>query len=187
MLVVPESWVHCLEGISARGPYSLLASAEENVSRLKEDVRSEQLQREAIRLLRSTVAQCRMEVIAAIAQPVETAATRTFQRIASRRIGRIHIGEVLQPTGVIPEALGKPVEIDNISGGEQEQLYLATRLALADVLTRDERQGTYTGIVAIRASGYFDIKDVRGKVFAQGISHKYMRLLQHADGYAYAA
>ena len=46
----------------------------------------------------------------------------------------------MQPIGVIPEALGKPVEIDNISGGEQEQLYLATRLALADVLTRDERQ-----------------------------------------------
>ena len=32
------------------------------------------------------VAQCRTEAIAAIAQPVETAATRTFQRIASCRV-----------------------------------------------------------------------------------------------------
>jgi DNA repair exonuclease SbcCD ATPase subunit len=129
-----------LEGLSVRGPYSLLASAEEKALRMEEDVKSEKLRREAIRLLRDTVAQCRTEVIAAIAQPVETAATRIFQRIASRRTGRIRIGEALQPTGVIPEALCEPVEIDNFSGGEQEQLYLATRLALADVLARDERQ-----------------------------------------------
>ena len=129
-----------LEGLSARGPYSLLALDEEKASRLEEDVRSERLRRGAIQLLRDTVAQCRTEVISAVALPVETAATRTFQRIASRRIGRIRIGEALQPTGVVPEALSESIGIDNISGGEQEQLYLATRLALADVLARDERQ-----------------------------------------------
>lgn len=129
-----------LESISARGPYSLLALAEEKVLRLEEEVQRERLRMEAIRLLRETVAQCRAEVIAAVAQPVEAAATRTFQRIASRRMGRIRIGEALQPDGVIPEALSESVEIGNISGGEQEQLYLATRLALAEVLAQDERQ-----------------------------------------------
>lgn len=129
-----------LESISARGPYSLLAAAEEKVLRLEGEVQREQLRMEAIRLLRETVAQCRAEVIAAVAQPVEAAATRTFQRIASRRMGRIRIGEALQPEGVIPEVLSEAVEIGNISGGEQEQLYLATRLALAEVLAQDERQ-----------------------------------------------
>jgi 5-methylcytosine-specific restriction endonuclease McrA len=55
------------------------------------------------------------------------------------------------------------------------------------VVTKGKHKGTYTGIVAVRASGYFDIKDIRGKILAQGINYKYLNLLQHADGYAYAA
>lgn len=129
-----------LEGLSARAPYSLLAVAEEKVSRLEEDARRERLRMEAIRFLRDTVAQCRAEVISAVAAPVEAAVTRTFQRIASRRLGRIQIGEAFQPSAVVPEALNDAIGLDNISGGEQEQLYLATRLALADVFARNERQ-----------------------------------------------
>lgn len=55
------------------------------------------------------------------------------------------------------------------------------------VVPKGKHAGTYVGSVAVRASGYFDIKDVRGRVIAQGISCKYSRLLQHVDGYAYAA
>ncbi len=46
--------------------------------------------------------------------------------------------------------------------------------------------GVFVGAVAVRASGYFDIKDVRGKILAQGVNHKYCKVLQHADGYAYS-
>ena len=46
--------------------------------------------------------------------------------------------------------------------------------------------GRYTGVVAARATGYFDIKDFRGKVLAQGIPHKYMQLLQRNSGYVFA-
>jgi len=57
---------------------------------------------------------------------------------------------------------------------------------LKAVVTKGKHKGTYTGIVAIRANGYFNIKDVHEKILAQGI--KYLNLLQHADGfYAYAA
>jgi uncharacterized protein YhaN len=41
---------------------------------------------------------------------------------------------------VVPESIEQAVTLDNLSGGEQEQLYLATRLALAEVLGREERQ-----------------------------------------------
>jgi uncharacterized protein YhaN len=41
---------------------------------------------------------------------------------------------------VVPEVAGQAVTLDNLSGGEQEQLYLATRLALAEVLGKEERQ-----------------------------------------------
>jgi len=37
---------------------------------------------------------------------------------------------------VVPESIDQAVTLDNLSGGEQEQLYLATRLALAEVLGR---------------------------------------------------
>ncbi len=52
----------------------------------------------------------------------------------------------------------------------------------ADIL-RGKYQGIHTGRVAVRTSGYFDLKDVSGSRICQGISHKHFRLLQRADGW----
>lgn len=46
-----------------------------------------------------------------------------------------------------------------------------------------KNQGVHTGRVAVRTSGRFNIKTGRGLV--QGVSHRCVRLLQRADGYAY--
>lgn len=46
-----------------------------------------------------------------------------------------------------------------------------------------KKRGTYSGRVAIRASGYFNIQTANGVV--QGISSKNCVLIQHADGYHY--
>jgi DNA repair exonuclease SbcCD ATPase subunit len=129
-----------LEVLAAKGSYSALAQAEEEVAQFQEEIRREELRMEAIRLLYDTVNQCRSEAISSVARPVEEAATRMLHRIAGRRIGRIKIGETFEPSGVSPEMVDSPVELVNLSGGEQEQLYLATRLALAEVLAKDERQ-----------------------------------------------
>ena len=125
---------------AAQGPYSALAQAEEELARLKREITSEELRLAAIRLLRTTVEESRNAALAAVAAPVEVAATRTLQRIAGSRPGRVQLGEAFEPTQVMPEATDAPVSIENISGGEREQLYLATRLALADVLAKGERQ-----------------------------------------------
>lgn len=45
------------------------------------------------------------------------------------------------------------------------------------------KAGTYTGKVAVHASGSFNITTAAGTV--QGINHRHVRLLQHADGYTY--
>ena len=129
-----------LEGLAAQGPYSVLALAEDRVAQLQQDMRAEQLRVDAVRLLRDTVAMCRAEAVAAVTGPVETAATRTFQRIASPRLGRIQIAENFEPSAILPETAAESVPLDNLSGGEREQLYLATRLALAHALRKDERQ-----------------------------------------------
>jgi hypothetical protein len=51
------------------------------------------------------------------------------------------------------------------------------------VVTEGKKIGIYIGRVAIRASGYFNIKV--GAKTIQGISFKYCKLLQHGNGYNY--
>ncbi len=48
---------------------------------------------------------------------------------------------------------------------------------------KGKRAGTYTGRVAVRASGSFNITTAEGTI--QGVHHSHVRLLQRADGYAY--
>ncbi len=126
--------------VSAQGPYSALARAEEEVARLKREIASEELQMAAIRLLRTTVEQSRNAALAAVAAPVELAATRTLQRIAGNRLGRVQLGDAFEPAQMMPGLAGASVSLESMSGGEREQIYLATRLALADVLAKGERQ-----------------------------------------------
>ncbi len=57
-------------------------------------------------------------------------------------------------------------------------------LVKADI-PRGKYQGTHTGRIAVRASGYFDLKNLAGNRICQSISHKYFRLLQKADGWQY--
>ncbi|WP_312893633.1 RNA-guided endonuclease IscB [Nocardiopsis metallicus] len=51
------------------------------------------------------------------------------------------------------------------------------------VVPRGKKAGTYIGRVAVRATGSFNIATNQSSV--QGISHRHVRLLQRADGYAY--
>lgn len=78
--------------------------------------------------------------MAAVAGPVELTATRKLQRIAGGRVGDIQLGESFDPDRVFPELAEESVPLDNVSGGEREQIYLVTRLALAEVLAKEERQ-----------------------------------------------
>lgn len=58
-----------------------------------------------------------------------------------------------------------------------------------DMVKADVPKGKYTGIhvgsVAVRKSGYFDIKNPTGKRIAQGINHVYLKPIQCFDGYNY--
>ncbi len=126
--------------LGAEGTYSLLAVLEEKVAALESEVAAEELRAGAIRLLRDTLVDCRARAVAAVAGPVESVATQMIQRIAGGRLGRLHLGDSFEPAAVVPESSGEGVSLEAVSGGEREQIYLATRLALAEVLARDERQ-----------------------------------------------
>jgi recombinational DNA repair ATPase RecF len=61
------------------------------------------------------------------------------QRIGGARLGTVGLAQGFRPQGVAPKILGTEVPVDELSGGEKEQVHLAVRLALAEVLSKDER------------------------------------------------
>ncbi|MFH1484721.1 MAG: hypothetical protein ABIH46_01495, partial [Chloroflexota bacterium] len=129
-----------LQTLAAEGPYSALSQAEEKMADLTRQRENEQTRVDAIRLIHDLVDEHRSEALSAVAGPVEAAATRTLRRIAGDRLGELKLGEGLEPYHVVPGISGSSVSLENLSGGEEEQIHLATRLALADVLAKDERQ-----------------------------------------------
>lgn len=129
-----------LDEKSVQGTYSELVVHEEKVQDLKLRLDKETVRMEALRLLRDTVAERKQALIEKVAGPVEQSATRYLKRVAGPRLGEIKLNEDFTPQAIQPELTNKPVALPNLSGGETEQLYLIARLALADVLARDERQ-----------------------------------------------
>jgi len=129
-----------LRHLAAEGYWSRRAEVEERMAKLDEEIREDEFRAEAIKLLGETLDACREEALASVAGPVEEAASLTFRRIAGSRLGRVRLDEGLAPGAVAPERSEEPVGEGQLSGGEREQLHLAVRLALAEVLARDERQ-----------------------------------------------
>lgn len=129
-----------LEQIIAEAPYTALAAVEEEISRLEDEIARQQLHIDAIRLLFETLTDRKRQVMQAVLGPVRLRANQTLQRIAGTRFDDIHFDQSLLPIGVAPRSLSEPVSLDQLSGGEREQLYFAVRLALADVAFAGQRQ-----------------------------------------------
>jgi DNA repair exonuclease SbcCD ATPase subunit len=127
--------------IAAEGPYSALSRSEEQIADLKTRIDAEELRIDAIRLLRDTIHQCRARILADLRRPVEESATRMLQRIAGARLGTVQLADRFQPQAVRPRIADVEVGLSELSGGEKEQVHLAVRLALAEVLAAgDERR-----------------------------------------------
>lgn len=129
-----------LQTLANDGAYSRLAACEERLADVTERVRRERLRMDALRLLYETVKACKARVVAAVAAPVERVATRMLERVAGTRLGQVRLTGQFVPAGVQPEVLPAAVGLENLSGGELEQLFLIARLALGQVLARKERQ-----------------------------------------------
>lgn len=129
-----------LEQMVAEAPYSALVEVEEHIERLRVQIAAEQVRNDAVRLLYETVGQCREAAVGAVIGPVQRRASETLRRIAGPGLGAIRLDESFLPGGVEPESFDGHVGIDELSGGEREQVHLAVRLALAEVLWEDQRQ-----------------------------------------------
>jgi DNA repair exonuclease SbcCD ATPase subunit len=129
-----------LEQLATTGPYSALSQVEEQIAELKSQIDSEELRINAIRLLRDTVHHCKANLLSDLRKPVEESATRMIQRIAGTRLGNVQLADRFQPQAVTPRMASSEVTLLDLSGGEKEQVHLAVRLALAEVLAGNDRR-----------------------------------------------
>ncbi|MBC2601013.1 AAA family ATPase [Puniceicoccus vermicola] len=129
-----------LQSLAAEGTYSKLVSAEEQISALESEIEQESIRMDAIKLLYDSVEECKSRMVASVSAPVERSASRMLSRIVGPRLGRLKLTGDFVPEAVSPEIASESVPLHNLSGGEQEQLYLVARLALADVLAKNRRQ-----------------------------------------------
>jgi DNA repair exonuclease SbcCD ATPase subunit len=126
--------------LGGEGPYSILCKIDEEIAALESDIHRETRRSEAIRLLRDTIARCRTDALNAVSQPAETLASEILSRIQGERLAGVVLSTGFEPRVRHTSAGKDPVDMDSLSGGEQEQVHFAVRLALAEVLARDERQ-----------------------------------------------
>ncbi len=129
-----------LQTLAAEAPYRVLAELDEKIARLEPEVASGRTKSDAIKLLYDTIARHRARALASVSGPVESRALAILERIGGRRFNGVHLGAALELGHVSPTTHGERVELENLSGGEQEQVHLAVRLALAQVLAAEERQ-----------------------------------------------
>lgn len=126
--------------ILRQGPYTNLTAAEERVRQLEHDEAAETLRLNAIRKLKTAVDDAKAKALVGIAEPVEARATVLLERISGRPLARVQLGEGMALRSIQPEGCSGNAPVDQMSAGEQEQIYFATRLALAEVLSEKERQ-----------------------------------------------
>ncbi|WP_269526420.1 AAA family ATPase [Coraliomargarita parva] len=129
-----------LQSLAAEGTYSKLVAAEEELAAVKTEIEQESIRMDAIQLLHDTVSNCKSRMVASVSAPVARSASRMLSRIVGPRLGQLQLTGDFVPDAVSPEIATDPVALHNLSGGEQEQLYLVARLALADVLAKEQRQ-----------------------------------------------
>lgn len=121
-------------------PYSQLNKAAEEVQRLEEEVRREQLQLDAIRLLYETLTSEKEKFSRNVLEPIRLQANHLLQRITGSRFESLEFNDQFMPVSIAPRQAEQTVDLEMISGGEQEQVHFATRLALARVAFPDSRE-----------------------------------------------
>lgn len=129
-----------LEQIIADAPYSTLAASEEHIASLENQILQQQKQMDAIQLLYETVICEKSEVMNALVDPIGNRANYYLNRIVGSKFQKIDFDESLLPQCISPDQSIGGVDLEQISGGEQEQVHFAVRMALADIAFPKDRQ-----------------------------------------------
>jgi DNA repair exonuclease SbcCD ATPase subunit len=129
-----------IAGLMERRPHTAYCEVSESLKCCEDDFERERHRMAALKLLRDTVIQSKSDLLSNIAAPIEKAATGYLEEICAKPIAEIRLNQDFAANGALPKGVGEPVDLDCFSGGEREQIFLATRLALAMELACKERQ-----------------------------------------------
>ena len=122
-----------------RAPYEVYAEAEEERNAVERELAAAEREAEAVRLAWQCLAQAKQAALGDLAGPVAEEAAGLLERIAGRRLADFELGGDFAVAGLRPPEGPPKVPVEEFSGGEQEQIHLAVRLALARILTGRER------------------------------------------------
>lgn len=129
-----------IEQLAASAPYQSLAEAEEEGEEIARDLAAQRLAANAALLLRDTVAGRRAELLDDASGAVAREAGALLDQITGAPLGEVRLTAGLAPAALVPASWNEAVELGQLSGGENEQIHFATRLALADRLSAHEPQ-----------------------------------------------
>jgi hypothetical protein len=126
-----------LKKLLDRAPYERSARLEEEIGEIRTEIDRDKLYADSLKLIRETINECEEEATAGVAGPIAERASKLLHRIAGTRMGPISLSDELAPWAVVPTEAEDSIELAELSGGEREQVYVAVRLALAELLTKD--------------------------------------------------
>ena len=133
-----------IQALVERRPYGAYAELSERLAALTEQLERERLRMNALALLRKTLENAKAEAMSMVASPIERIASDYLEQICGCPLADIRLTQELAAEEVIPAALsgdgGERVKLDRLSGGEREQIFFCTRLAIGSELAHRERQ-----------------------------------------------
>jgi flagellar biosynthesis chaperone FliJ len=127
-----------LESFSGRGLYERIAELEEAREQCAAEVARLDLRGRAVKLLLDLAQDRRRRQASGVVQPLAERTTQLWEAVTAVPRREVVFGDDLALRGV--RVAGDERGIEPFSGGAREQLFLVARLALAEVLARDDRQ-----------------------------------------------
>jgi DNA repair exonuclease SbcCD ATPase subunit len=128
-----------LNQLQGREVYTALAEKEALLEQKKNELARERLRAGANRLLKQTLDAVLDDMQRSVLPKVEQRASEILEQITDGFATRVRLASAeWRPHRLQPAVAKEEVPPDHVSGGEQEQVHLAVRLALADILTEKE-------------------------------------------------
>ena len=118
-----------------QAPYGHQAQLEEELEALSTEIERDRLRSDSLKLLYDTLHDCETKATEGTLEPVTEKAAEFLMRICGQSFRPV-LDTDLVFENVSTLKSDEPISLALLSGGEQQQAYLAVRLALADLLTR---------------------------------------------------
>jgi len=174
-----------LEALGEMGLLQKAGELDEEVCKLQTQYDTEALRSNAFKLIWDTLSAVRKEFQEQVSAPVERRASELFARVNGHRAGTVRLDDRFRVTGFVPDGAAQ-TGTENLSGGEREQLYFCTRLALAEHIIGDSAAEKYALILDDFLTATDDLRLSRLKELLLSFEDRYQYLIFtcHENRYA---